>query len=166
MRGPREKSSSSRRTAAKHATRSVTAAVAPQSEFIVVESAPHRRPRPMVGSAEQQKALLLRSPANGNNGEPEVNRQRRESQPPCGARRSTRNDIEESKCIEVQENGRLTTPPPAIVFKSAPSPYKSNPFRLAVAIKVKYASKFTGAIVASRPRGCEYEYRYRSGSPR
>ena len=164
MRGPREKSNSSRRTAAKHATRSGTAAVAPQSEFIVVESAPHRKA--VFGPAEQQKALLLRLPAKGNNGEPEVNRQRRETEPPCGARRSTRNDIKESECIEVQENGRLTTPPPAIVFKSAPSPYKSNPFRLAVAIKVKYASKFTGAIVASRPRGCEYEYRYRSGSPR
>ena len=164
MRGPRAKSISSRRTAAKHATRSGTAAVAPQSEFIVVESAPHRKA--VFGPAEQQKALLLRLPAKGNNGEPEVNRQRRETEPPCGARRSTRNgDIKESKCIEVQENGRLTTPPPAIVFKSAPSPYKSNPFRLAVAIKVKYASKFTGAIVASRPRGCEYEYRYRSGSP-
>ena len=158
MRGPRAKSISSRRTAAKHATRSGTAAVAPQSEFIVVESAPHRKA--VFGPAEQQKALLLRLPAKGNNGEPEVNRQRaqrRVTQPPCGARRSTRNgDIKESKCIEVEENGRLTTPPPAIVFKSAPSPYKSNPFRLAVAIKVHYASKFTGAIVASRPRGCEY----------
>ena len=160
MRGPCAKSISSRRSAAKHATRSGTAAVAPQSEFIVVESAPHRKA--VFGPAEQQKALLLRSPAKGNNGEPEVNRQRRETEPPCGARRSTRNDIKESKCIEVQENGRLTTTSPAIVFKSAPSPYKSNPFRLAVAIKVKYASIFTGAIVASRPRGCEYEYRFRA----
>ena len=143
MRGPRAKSISSRRTAAKHATKSGTAAAAPQSKFIVVESAPHRQP--VDGPSEQQKALLLRSPAKGNNGEPEVN-------PPCGARRCTRKgDTKESKC------------PPAIVFMSAPSPYKSNPFRLAVAIKVKYASKFTGAIAASRPRGCEYEYRYRSG---
>ena len=144
MRAPSAKSKADRRSAATHGQG--PEAAPNKSEFIAVESATHRR---SASRSQRKRAppLRSRSAANGNNGKPEAYVRREES-----AVQYKEND--EVECVEVQEGGAPAWPL-TITFRRAPSPYKSNPFRLAVALKVKYAYKFTDAIVSSRPRGCK-----------
>ena len=164
MRAPRAKSTRNCRTAAIHAKGPGADATPNKSEFIAVESAsnttPHRRPPPVaVGWTQRKKAPLLRSAPNGTNGKPEERRRRRRRQeetPFPGAAQSAVHPNDGGTCVEAREGGE-TARPLAIIFARAPSPYKSDPFRLAVALKVKYANKFADAIVTSRPRGCKYQ---------
>ena len=168
MRPPRAKSTIIRRTAAIHAKGPGVGATPNKSEFIAGKSASdttsRRRP---FGLTQRKKAAFpdaLRSAANGENGKPEANQRRREEAQKPGAAQSisvlnpeyNNNDL--ATGVEGQEGGELVRPQ-EIIFRRAPSPYKSNPFRLAVALKVKYVNKFTDTVVTSRPRGCKYVHR-------
>ena len=159
MRAPRAKATNNRRTAAMHAKGPGAGAGADatpnKSEFIAAESAsnttPHRRP---VGRTQRKKAPLLRS--NRKNGKPEEHCRRQEEAQFSGAAQSAGHYNDGGTRVEAREGGE-TAWPLAIIFARAPSPYKSDPFRLAVALKVKYANKLADAIVTSRPRGCKYQ---------
>ena len=139
MRVPRAKPAANRQTVATHAKGP--------------DATPNKSDRRPFGWTQRKKAPLFRAAAKGNDGKPDANRRREEAE--CtGAAAEQNNDG--ATCVKVQEGGEPAAGSQEIVFRKAPSPYKTNPFRLAVALKLKYVNMFTYTIVTSRPRGCEY----------